>query len=141
MRKWFRRCISENICAIMIGWRGLACTICFLFLFVACQTKRTDAEKLGTQPAHSPSETSKEYSVHVIEIRQMKFEPAEIRVKSGDHVRWTNKDITYHDVTERSKSWASSPLATGESWSLEVTETVDYYCDLHQVMKGRIVVE
>ena len=79
---------------------------------------------------------------HVVEIRQMKFEPAEVKVKKGDRVIWLNKDITDHDVTEQAKhAWASSALKTGQSWSLVVTESVDYFCNLHQVMKGKITVE
>ena len=78
---------------------------------------------------------------HVVEIRQMKFQPEHIIVHKGDSVRWINKDITNHDVTEQSKkAWASSPLKTGESWTTVVTESVDYYCNLHQVMKGKITV-
>ena len=71
----------------------------------------------------------------------MKFEPQEIKVHAGDRVVWINKDIMNHDVTEQSKkAWASSPLTTGQSWSRVVTQTADYYCNLHQVMKGKIVV-
>lgn len=111
-----------------------------------------------SSPKHEPSMEKESYSVeedipepgkqkegarvHVVEIKQMKFEPREIKVHKGDRVLWINKDITNHDVTEQlSKAWASSPLASGESWSMVVTESADYYCNLHQVMKGKITVE
>ena len=72
----------------------------------------------------------------------MKFEPAEVKVHKGDRVLWINKDITNHDVTEQSKkAWASSPLSTGQSWSMTVTKSEDYFCNLHQVMKGKITLE
>jgi plastocyanin len=110
---------------------------------IGCKKDRSAGDEEYTVSNDIPAASIQEDSaVHLIEIMQMKFEPAEIRVKKGDRVRWINKDITNHDVTEQSgKAWASSPLATGESWSMVVTETVDYYCDLHQVMKGRIFVE
>ena len=116
-----------------------------ILLMVSC----TLPEKESTaEPAYSVEEDipkpqeQQRTRVHVVEIRQMKFEPTEVKVRKGDEVRWVNKDITNHDVTEQSKkSWASSPLATGQSWSLVVTESVDYYCNLHQVMKGKITVE
>ena len=90
-------------------------------------------------PAESRDDNSSK--THIVEIRQMKFQPENIIVHKGDSVKWINKDITNHDVTEQyANAWASSPLKTGESWSMVVTESVDYYCNLHQVMKGKITV-
>lgn len=125
----------------MSGVKSFACVIfCLTFCF-SCNRERPAT---GNNRAVSDETTIEEgpSEVHIIEIKQMKFQPAEILVKKGDSVRWINKDITNHDVTEQSsQAWASSPLATGESWSMVATETVDYYCNLHQVMKGKIIVE
>lgn len=123
--------------------RSLGCVILFLCACIACQEERSAAEKDYSVAKDIPAAaTQEESNVHIVEIKQMKFVPAELRVKKGDEVRWINKDITNHDVTEQSaKAWASSPLTTGESWSMVATQTVDYYCDLHQVMKGKIIVE
>jgi plastocyanin len=53
-----------------------------------------------------------------------------------------NGDIVNHDVTEeKDKVWNSGPLAPGESWSLVVTENTDYYCSIHLVMKGKLIVQ
>lgn len=72
----------------------------------------------------------------------MKFQPAEMIVEKGDTVVWINKDIVTHDVTEETgKRWTSGPLVPGESWSLIVKESADYYCSIHVVMKGRLVVQ
>lgn len=80
-------------------------------------------------------------SIHVIEIKQMKFVPAELTVQKGEEVMWVNRDIVEHDVTERAHhAWTSSPLAMGQSWSMIATQTTEYYCNLHQVMKGKLVV-
>ncbi len=77
-----------------------------------------------------------------VDIKQMQFQPAELTVQKGDTVTWTNHDIVAHDVTEeKSKRWTSGPLAQGESWSLIVKESVDYYCSIHVVMKGRLGVQ
>lgn len=86
----------------------------------------------------SPHEATR---VHTIEIRQMKFDPAELTIHPGDQVVFVNRDIVLHDVTEQlSRKWSSGPLKTNDSWKLESTGSVDYYCSLHQVMKGRILV-
>lgn len=123
----------------MKGLKSFAWVLC-LVACIACSKEKPSEDKNTTKTEFA--EGQQESDVHIIEIRQMKFQPAEIRVKKGDKIRWINRDITNHDVTEQSsRAWASSPLATGESWSMVATETVDYYCNLHQVMKGKIIVE
>ncbi len=89
------------------------------------------------------SETEKEiFRVHTVEIKQMKFHPAELIVKKGDTVVWINKDLVAHDVTEESnKAWTSSLMPVGQSWSLVVTKSEDYYCTIHVVMKGKLTVQ
>ncbi|HEX5169634.1 MAG TPA: plastocyanin/azurin family copper-binding protein [Cyclobacteriaceae bacterium] len=78
---------------------------------------------------------------HTIEIKQMKFQPDELRLHKGDTVLWINRDITDHDVTEETnKTWTSSRLSAGKSWSKVVTESADYFCSLHLVMKGKLIV-
>ena len=80
--------------------------------------------------------------VYTVEIKQMKFLPAELKVQKGDTVVFINRDFVTHDVTEESsKSWTSSSLPVGKSWSLTVAQSSNYYCSIHQVMKGKIVVE
>ena len=80
--------------------------------------------------------------LYKIEISHMKFEPAELKVKKGDKVVFVNNDMVTHDVTEeKNKSWTSSPLKPGEYWTLTVTESDGYFCNLHPVMKGKIVSE
>ena len=82
------------------------------------------------------------HKVYNVEIKQMQFQPATLTLQKGDTVVWINHDIVAHDVTEEtSKLWASGPLAPGASWSLVVTESADYYCSIHVVMKGKIVVQ
>jgi plastocyanin len=78
----------------------------------------------------------------IVEIKQMQFQPSELVVQKGDTIVWVNRDIVAHDVTEEStKAWASSSLATGQSWNRVFTESANYYCAIHQVMKGKIVVQ
>ena len=79
---------------------------------------------------------------HTVEIKQMKFMPTELKLHKGDTVLWINKDITDHDITEETKkAWTSSKLPMGKSWSKVVTESADYFCSIHVVMKGKLIVE
>ena len=80
--------------------------------------------------------------VHTVEIKQMKFQPTELIVQKGDTVVWINRDIVAHDVTEKpNKAWSSSSMPTGKSWSLVITQSADYYCSIHVVMIGKLVVQ
>ena len=82
------------------------------------------------------------HKVYTVEIKQMKFQPAELVVQKGDTVVWINNDIVAHDVTEESsKAWTSSLMPVGQSWKLVVTQSADYYCSIHLVMKGKLVVQ
>ena len=88
------------------------------------------------QPAVAPP------AVHTIEIKEMKFIPATIQVKKGDTIIWTNRDIVVHNVTEeKSKAWASGIISAGKSWKMVATKSAEYFCSLHPVMKGKILVQ
>ncbi|MDQ2656412.1 MAG: plastocyanin/azurin family copper-binding protein [Bacteroidota bacterium] len=78
---------------------------------------------------------------HTVEIRQMKFQPQELSVMKGDTIVWVNNGITAHDVTEQPDGkWTSSSMPVGASWQMVAKETTDYYCSIHVVMTGRILV-
>jgi len=78
---------------------------------------------------------------HLIEIKNMKFVPSELTIHKGDTVVWINHDIFPHDVTElKNKEWTSSTLQQEKSWHKVITKNEDYYCSLHIVMKGRVIV-
>lgn len=107
-------------------WKGAVYLLPALLLLVSCSS---EPEK----PRHG---------AFVIEIRDMKFQPAELTLKVGDTVIWANHDLVAHDITEQNtKAWSSSPLPAGKTWSKVITQNEDYYCSIHQVMKGKIFVQ
>ena len=77
---------------------------------------------------------------HTVEIKDMQFSPESITVHKGDTVIWTNKDIVSHDVTQDNKKWASPTLASGDSWKKAIENSDSYYCSIHLVMKGNLIV-
>ncbi len=101
-------------------------TTCTVFLLLSCKSTPEP-----TVPAK-----------HIVEIKAMQFQPAELSVRSGDTVVWVNRDIVAHDVTEElGKAWTSSVMPAGASWSMVVTNSADYYCSIHVVMKGKLLVQ
>ena len=79
---------------------------------------------------------------YTVEIKQMQFQPSELAVQSGDTVVFINKDMVVHDVTElANKTWTSAPLSPGQSYSMVVVKSSDYYCSIHPVMKGKLLVK
>jgi len=80
--------------------------------------------------------------MYTVEIKQMKFQPAELVLQKGDTVLFINRDFLAHDVTEKAqKAWASGALSTNSSWRLVVSGSADYYCSIHPVMTGRLLIE
>lgn len=80
--------------------------------------------------------------VYTISISDMKFYPEKVVVHKGDTVKWINHDIVAHCVTELpDKVWTSSEIPAEGSWKMAVTQSSDYYCSIHPVMKGKIMMK
>ncbi|HSG30857.1 MAG TPA: cupredoxin family copper-binding protein [Thermodesulfobacteriota bacterium] len=79
--------------------------------------------------------------VHVVEIRNLEFIPAELQVLPGDTVEWVNKDFIPHTATANDESWDSGLLNKDDSWKLTVTSDTqtNYFCRFHPNMKGQFV--
>lgn len=86
----------------------------------------------GEQQAVSPQ-------TDTVYISMMKFKPAVLWVNQYDTVVWVNQDIVKHDVTAfPGKEWYSGPLPTDSSWKMMVTDSFNYFCQIHPTMKGKI---
>jgi plastocyanin len=132
----------------------LLLAMALLFFISACNssTEKTDngstpKEEWSTKERENLFDTSQTGlrntdNFHSVEIRQMKFFPEVITVHAGDTVAWINNDIVVHDITEeKNKAWSSSPLPVGSTWQMVANNSVDYFCSIHVMMKGKIVVE
>jgi plastocyanin len=72
------------------------------------------------------------------------FKPAEITIKAGDTVTWTNEDSVGHDVTgDDFKSGDAGGLAQGDTFehTFDKAGTFDYVCTVHPGMEGTVKVE
>ena len=74
--------------------------------------------------------------------RQFHLPPAELKVKVGTTVTWTNHDDIPHTVVSAGK-FRSKTLDTDDTFSFTFTTAGDYkyFCSLHPHMTGMIKVE
>ena len=77
-----------------------------------------------------------------ITISKFAFDPPEISGLIGDTVTWINEDDVTHNVFTSDQLLASADLERGDTYSvtLEEASVIDYYCDIHQYMRGTITV-
>lgn len=80
---------------------------------------------------------------HLVEIRGMAFHPAVLKVARGDTITWVNRDIVPHTATSGGKpAWSTGNLAQEQSGQYvpQHTGTIAYFCELHPVMQGKLII-
>jgi plastocyanin len=93
-----------------------------------------------TEQSTAPTSTGGGASVT---MKDIKFNPALVRIKSGQTVTWTNDDTVGHDVTADSfKSGSAGGIGGGQTFKHTFTKpgTFTYVCTVHPGMKGAVVV-
>lgn len=87
-------------------------------------------------PADQSTET------HVVEIKQMKFVPDTLKVSPGDSIKWINRDLVTHNVAAKnSGQWKSGDLKPDDVFTIKAKKSSSYFCPLHPVMKGTIIIK
>jgi len=68
--------------------------------------------------------------------------PAEVSVKVGDSVEWTNKDEFAHTATARNGDFdVNLPPKTSAAFVVKKAGTVEYYCRYHPNMTATLKIE
>ncbi|WP_051178014.1 cupredoxin domain-containing protein [Nocardia concava] len=97
----------------------------------------TSAAATSTGPAAAAAVT--------VEVKDMKFSPADITVKAGDTVTWKFDDRAPHAVQGIGDTalGINSPIIHKGEWSHTFTTpgTYRYLCPLHPDMKGTVTVQ
>ena len=77
-----------------------------------------------------------------VHIDNFVFQPAELKIKLGTTVTWTNRDDIPHTVVSAGK-FRSKALDTDNTFSFTFTAAGEYkyFCSLHPHMTGMIKVE
>ncbi|MFE3188630.1 cupredoxin family copper-binding protein [Nocardia sp. NPDC059240] len=80
-----------------------------------------------------------------VEVKDMKFSPADVTIKAGDTVTWKFDDSRPHDVqgVGDTSLGINSPIIHKGEWSHTFTTagTYRYICSLHPDMKGTVTVQ
>ena len=76
---------------------------------------------------------------HAVAIRAMQFDPAQVDVRVGDTIVWTNEDIVPHTATATG-TFDSQQLSSKQQWRYTVDTAGDiaYTCTFHPTMHGMI---
>ncbi|PMS35352.1 plastocyanin [Trinickia symbiotica] len=99
------------------------------------------AARAGDTAAPSPS--GGKATTYNVEIRNFAFEPKEITVPAGARIVWVNRDEEPHLVVSVGGAFKpSQALDTNDSFATVLAKpgTYQYYCGIHPMMVGRIVV-
>jgi plastocyanin len=132
--------MSRAIRTVVAGCCVLALAWCY-----GCNSANDNGEQkpvfLSDEYAKQHVDTTKGPKKFVVTISDMKFQPDNVVIHKGDTILFDNNDMVVHDVTEiKNKAWTSGPMAAGASWTFVPTQSADYFCSIHVVMKGSFTV-
>ena len=120
--------------------RRLVATAALLLTFAlgACSD---DAEPDDAAPATS-TDGSAEAGGDAVAIEDFTYKPADLKVKAGTTVTFTNKDDFAHTATANDKSFDSGNLDKDAAFehTFEEAGTFEYLCTIHNSMTGTITV-
>lgn len=99
----------------------------------------------STNSGNAPSnQNANPVDTNTVTIANFAFSPADISVKAGTKVTWTNNDNTAHTVneTDGQSGPASGMVNPGASYSFTFDKpgTYHYHCSIHPEMTGTITV-
>lgn len=115
----------KNKASVVVGFLSI-----LLLCFTACQNTSESVNQVKTEAPIN----------HIVEISAMKFISDTVMVHPGDTVTFVNKDLVAHNATQLPDSiWQSPDLQEGESWSFVPTQSDSFFCSIHVVMKGYIM--
>ena len=122
----------------MLRGLTLVLTMVALVALVGCSSAPT-----ATTPTPAPATSGSGSSggAQAVSIANFAFAPANVTVKVGDSVTWTNNDTVPHTVTFA--SFASEQLAPGATYThkFDTAGSFDYKCSIHPNMTAKVTVQ
>ena len=98
----------------------------------------------SSTPAAAPSSsTSAPAAGAAVSITNFTFDPADITVKPGGAVTWTNNDSVAHTITGNAGEFDSGSVAPGATYShtFDKAGSFSYHCTVHPSMTAKVTVQ
>ncbi|MBI2529785.1 MAG: cupredoxin family copper-binding protein [Candidatus Diapherotrites archaeon] len=110
---------------------------------IADSGEAADAIGAGETGAATGDATTTAPQIYTINIQNFAFSPAQLTIKRGDSIIWTNLDSVAHTATSDTGAFDSGALGKNASWIRTFNEagTFEYHCTPHPYMKAKIIVE
>lgn len=99
---------------------------------------------IAASPALAASAATTPAQPASVDIRSFAFTPKALTIHTGTRVVWTNRDEEPHVVVSAGKQFAASrALDTSDSYAVTFDHpgTYTYYCAIHPMMVGTIIVQ
>lgn len=116
--------------------------LAFLMIFiVACTSYQPTQPEQKTEKAMEKAAGSG--NIVSVAIKGFKFVPADINVKVGDTIVWTNEDSAPHTIESSDGVLRSDELSKGDTYEYKFTKAGkhDYICGIHPSMHGSVTVQ
>lgn len=113
-------------------------------LVIACSQSNASAPAQSSpQPAQPAVSAGNSGNAVAVAIKGFKFVPAEVNIKAGETIVWTNEDSAPHTVESADGVLKSDELSKGDKYSYTFTKPGkhDYICGIHPSMKGSVTVQ
>jgi plastocyanin len=119
---------------------------CFALTIAACGDDDDDGGGSAATTTEQTNTTAPAGGATAVDIPDIKFDPADVTVKVGDTVTWTNSDDIQHTVTKIKGPGAqfdSGNLDPGDTFeeTFDKKGTIDYVCTIHAGQEGSITVK
>ncbi len=107
------------------------------------QTRRKFINFLASAPLLLAGATAaRAGTTHKVNISDFAFSPANLTIKAGDTVKWTNRGDAAHTADDKGSEWKTGTIKRGNSGKVtfDTAGNFNYFCKFHPAMKGEISV-
>ena len=117
--------------------------IFLIVLVAACAPSQTAPPPPQQSADKTIGRSADSGKIVAVAIRSFKFVPAEVNIKAGETLVWTNEDSVPHTVESSDGALKSDELSKGDTYKFTFTKAgkYDYICGIHPSMHGSVTVQ
>lgn len=116
--------------------------VLIIALFVGSKTGKIPLPQKSPTPTPVATESAVTEK-QAITIENYSYSPANLVIKAGETVTWTNKDSVAHTATSNDGAFDTGLIGQNETASVtfDTSGTFSYHCTPHPQMQATIIVE